>query len=286
MNAEKEFDRIKRAAAYIKEKTNGFKPCVAAVLGSGLGAFASTKDVFIEYTIPYRDIPEYPVSTVSGHAGRMLFGYVKNVPVVIMQGRTHMYEGYTVQDVVLPVRTAAVLGAKVCVLTNSSGGINRDLNKGDLMLILDHISSFVPSPLRGENIEKLGIRFPDMSDLYNKDLRDMIKTAAMKAGIKLKEGVYLQTPGPQYETPAEIRMMRTLGADAVGMSTACEAIAAHHAGMIICGISCITNAAAGMSGTPLSHDEVKKSADSAEKIFCKLMTETIFAAMNYLQKYI
>lgn len=286
MEANREFARIERAASYLREKTGSFQPEILAVLGSGLGKYAESPEVRVEFSVPYGEIPEFPRSTVSGHEGKLLFCYVGDVPIMIMQGRIHMYEGYSAQDVVLPLRAARLLGAKALILTNAAGGINRHFKPGDLMMITDHISSFIQSPLKGENLHMLGKRFPDMSDVYSEKLREQIKFAAEKIGVKLKEGVYLQITGPQYETSAEIRMMSALGADAVGMSTVCEAIAAKHMGMEICGISCITNMAAGISNTPLSHEEVKRTADTVEKNFCKLMTEVIFATMNHLQKYI
>ena len=250
-----------------------FKPDVAIVLGSGLGNFARTVDVRAE--LPYSEIEGFPVSTVPGHAGKFIFGYIGEVAVVLMQGRVHYYEGYPITDVVLPARLMKMMGAKVLFLTNAAGGVNSDFSAGELMLIKDHISSFVPSPLIGPNIDELGTRFPDMSDIYNKELRVLIKKAAKKLGIPLQKGVYLQLTGPAYESPAEIRMCRLLGADAVGMSTACEAVAANHMGMKICGISFISNLACGMTDEPLSHKEVQEAADRVAPLFEKLVTESI-----------
>ena len=192
-----------------------------------------------------------------------------------MQGRVHYYEGYAMEDVVLPARLMRMLGAKVLFLTNASGGVNAGFKAGDFMLITDHISSFVPNPLIGKNIDELGTRFPDMSEIYNKKLRDIISVAAEDLDITLRHGVYLQLTGPSFESPAEIRMARTIGADAVGMSTACEAIAANHAGMKVCGISCVANLAAGMTDNPLTHAEVQECADKAAPLFKKLITESI-----------
>ena len=199
---------------------------------------------------------------------------------MLMQGRVHMYEGYSAADTVLPIRVLRMLGVSTLILTNAAGGMNPDFHPGDFMLIRDHISSFVPSPLRGANLEELGERFPDMTEVYSRDLIAIAKETATSLGIALQEGVYLQTPGPQYETPAEIRMMTLLGADAVGMSTVCEAIAAHHMGMRICGISCITNLAAGLNETALSHAEVQEAAGHVEQRFQRLMTALIAKTVN------
>lgn len=229
----------------------------------------------MRYTLDYKSIDGFPTSTVEGHKGRFVFGYIKDVPVVIMQGRVHYYEGYCMSDVVLPERLMKLMGAKVLFLTNAAGGINYTFNAGDFMLISDHISSFVPSALIGENIDSLGVRFPDMSEVYNRKLRDIIRKTAACNGIPLKEGVYVQLAGPNFETPAEVRMCRILGGDAVGMSTACEAAAANHMGMKVCGISCISNLACGMTASPLTHSEVQETADIAAPLFKKLITESV-----------
>ena len=250
-----------------------FKPDIALVLGSGLGEFAEEIDVAA--TLPYSSIKGFPVSTVTGHAGRFVFGYSSGIPVVIMQGRVHYYEGYSMEDVVLPIRLMGMMGAKALMLTNAAGGVNFSFSPGDLMLIRDHISAFVPSPLIGDNIDELGPRFPDMSNIYQQKLCDAIRIAAESCSIPIKEGVYLQFTGPHYETPADIYMSRTLGADAVGMSTACEAIAANHMGLKVCGISCISNLASGMSINPLSHSEVKETADKAAPLFKRLVKQSI-----------
>ena len=256
----------------VKKKID-FKPEVALILGSGLGDFAD--GIQIEQTIDYSEIEGFPVSTVKGHKGRFVFGYVENTPVVIMQGRVHYYEGYTMSDVVLPTRLMGMLGAKKILLTNAAGGCNPAYKPGDFMMITDHITTAVPSPLIGPNIEELGVRFPDMSEVYSKRIQEIIKTAAKDLDIDIKEGVYAQFTGPNYETPAEIRMARTWGADAVGMSTACEAMAARHMGVEIGGISCITNMAAGMSKEELNHKEVQETADRVAVQFKKLITEII-----------
>lgn len=275
------YKKLEKCYKCIREKTD-FVPEIALVLGSGLGDYAEGANVNVEMTIPYSEINGFPTSTVSGHKGQFVLGTVNGVKTAIMQGRVHFYEGYDISDVVLPVRLMGMMGAKVLFLTNASGGINESFECGDFMLITDHISSLVKSPLVGENIDELGVRFPDMSEIYDRDLRDIIKKSADELDIKLKEGVYIQTTGPQYESPAEIRAFKTLGADAVGMSTACEAIAANHMGLKICGISCISNLAAGISKTPLTHKEVQETADRVAPDFKKLLTESIENISDYL----
>ena len=267
------FEKLKKCYESVKSKID-FKPEIALVLGSGLGDYADTA-VDVYATLDYSQIEGFPQSTVEGHKGRFVFGYVHGVPVVIMQGRVHYYEGYPMTDVVLPARLMSMMGAKVLFLTNASGGINANFTAGDFMLITDHISNFVPNPLIGANVDELGTRFPDMSEIYNKKLRDVIKSSANELGIKLQKGVYLQLTGPSFESPAEIRMLRTFGADAVGMSTAVEAIAANHAGMKVCGISCIANLACGMTDNPLTHAEVQEMADKAAPKFKALITECL-----------
>lgn len=266
------YEKLVTCYESIKDKIP-LEPKVALVLGSGLGDYAET--IRVEETIDYHEIEGFPVSTVPGHKGRFLFGYVGEVPVVIMQGRVHYYEGYDMTDVVLPIRLMKMMGAGVLFLTNAAGGLNYDYQAGDFMLIKDQIASFVPSPLIGKNIEKLGPRFCDMSEVYDSDLRELIKRSASELEIKLQEGVYVQLTGPAYETPAEVKMCRSLGGDAVGMSTACEAVAANHMGMKICGISCISNLACGMTENSLSHTEVQETADRVAPLFKQLVTESI-----------
>ena len=266
------YEKLMKCFECVQQKIT-FKPEIALILGSGLGDYADTMEV-VE-TLDYHDIEGFPVSTVPGHKGRFVFGYAGGVPIVAMQGRVHFYEGYKPQDVVLPIRLMKLMGAKVLFLTNAAGGINRSFNAGDFMLITDQISMSVPSPLIGENIDELGVRFPDMSEVYSRRLRKIIENSAVTAGVPLRRGVYIQPPGPQYETPAEIRAYERLGADAVGMSTAIEAIAARHAGMEICGISCISNLAAGISVNPLTHAEVQETADRVAPLFKKLVTQAI-----------
>ncbi len=250
-----------------------FKPRAALILGSGLGDYGES--IQVESTLDYHDIEGFPVSTVPGHKGRFLFGYVGDVPVVIMQGRVHYYEGYPITDVVLPIRLMKMMGAELLFLTNAAGGLNPDFSVGDFMMIIDQIANFVPSPLIGPNIDELGPRFCDMSEIYNKDLQGIIRETAKELGISIKEGVYVQLTGPNFETPHEVKMCRILGGDAVGMSTACEAIAANHMGMKICGISCISNMGCGMQEQPLSHAEVQETADRVAPLFKKLITGCI-----------
>ena len=250
-------------------KITDFTPSVALVLGSGLGGFG--EKIKIEKTVDYSEIKGFPISTVAGHEGRFIFGYINDVPVVCMQGRVHYYEGYKMTDVVLPIRLMCKLGAKRIILTNAAGGINKTFKPGTLMAITDHISSFVPSPLIGQNIDELGVRFPDMTQVYSKELTNLLKNTADELNIPLKEGVYIQFTGPAYETPSEINAARVLGADAVGMSTAVEAIAARHMGAEICAVSCISNMAAGLNKKPLTHEEVKETADMVADQFQKLI---------------
>lgn len=256
----------------VREVTD-FTPEIGIVLGSGLGDFARLVDRKAE--VSYDSLPGFPVSTVAGHAGKLIFGYVRSVPVVVMQGRVHYYEGYSMEQVVAPIRLMGLLGAKKLLLTNAAGGVNTSFTPGDLMLITDHISAFVPSPLRGENPQELGPRFPDMSRVYDKEMGRAVLEAGEKLGESLQQGVYLQWQGPNYETPAEIRMFRTLGADAVGMSTVCEAIAARHMGLRVCAISCITNMACGILPQPLSHEEVQQTANRVKDKFQALVLESL-----------
>ena len=266
------YDKIEDCLKSIRKVTD-FVPRVAIVLGSGLGDYADGIRVVAE--IDYKAIKGFPVSTVPGHAGKFIFGYVDDVPVVCMKGRVHYYEGYDISDVVLPARLMHLMGAEILFLTNASGGINKSFSAGNLMMITDHISTFVPNPLIGPNLDELGTRFPDMSHVYDAELQDKIRAAAKENGIDLREGVYIQFTGPSFESPAEIRMASVLGADAVGMSTVVEAIAANHCGMRICGVSCVCNLAAGISPTPLTHDEVQQAASEAAPKFKKLLTASV-----------
>lgn len=269
-----QYNKLKRCYDSVKEKIS-FEPKIGMILGSGLGDYADS--IQIVETLDYSDIEGFPSSTVVGHKGRFVFGYVENVPVVIMQGRVHYYEGYPMTDVVLPIRLMGMMGIEKVLLTNAAGGVNYSFQPGDFMLITDHITTMIPSPLIGENMDELGVRFPDMSEVYNKELGAIILNEAEKLQINIKEGVYMQFTGPAYETPVEIRMCRTLGGDAAGMSTACEAVAAHHMGLKVCGISCITNLAAGMSNEKLSHTEVQETADRVASQFKELVTKVVIA---------
>ena len=266
------YHKLLRCLASVRAKTD-FKPEIAVILGSGLGEFAN--EIKIADTMEYTEIEGFPVSTVKGHAGRFVFGYVEEIPVVIMQGRVHYYEGYSMQEVVLPTRLMGMMGAKKILLTNAAGGCNPDFKPGNLMMITDHITTGVPSPLIGPNIEELGTRFPDMSNVYSNRLQDVIREAAKECDIDIQEGVYVQFTGPNYETPAEIRMAQRWGGDAVGMSTAVEAMAANHMGMEVCGISCITNMAAGISKVQLDHKEVQETANKVAESFKKLVAKVI-----------
>ncbi len=266
-----------RLISCVQEKIR-FRPRVALVLGSGLGDFVQKTEVLD--TLSYADIPGFPVSTVAGHAGRFVFCRLHGIDLVCMQGRVHYYEGYSMQQVVMPIRLMRLMGASVLVLTNAAGGVSLELTPGDLMMLTGHIASFVPSPLVGPNSDALGTRFPDMSCVYDLGLRDLLRQSAAKRGLALREGVYLQVSGPQYETPEEIRMYGMLGADAVGMSTAAEAIAARHAGMRVCGISCITNLAAGLSPVPLSHREVQETSHRVAESFSALL-DGFFACLAH-----
>lgn len=266
------YEKLEKCYEYYRSVTD-FTPATGLILGSGLGGYARNMRVIKE--IPYSDIPGFPVSTVQGHEGKFLLGYIGDVPAVVMKGRVHYYEGYTMEEVVLPVRLMKRMGIRTLFLTNASGGMNRQFQVGDFMLITDQISSFVPSPLIGENVSELGERFPDMTHIYDTELADVIRKTAEEEKIPLQEGVYLQTSGPNFESPAEIRMYAALGADAVGMSTACEAIAARHAGVRVCGISCISNMASGMSDQELSHLDVQNVADRRSEEFERLVTKSI-----------
>jgi len=264
----KYFESISEAAEYIKAKI-GLKPEIAIVLGSGLGPLAN--EIEAGGSINYSDIPGFPATTVEGHEGRLVWGKIEGKPVIAMKGRFHYYEGYDISQVVLPIRAFKLAGINNLIVTNAAGGINKNFKPGDLMLITDHISFFAPSPLRGRNIAELGDRFPDMTDAYCSKLRKIAVEAAYREGIELKQGVYAFAQGPMYETPAEIKALAVLGADAAGMSTVPEVIAARHAGMKVLGISCITNMAAGILDKPLEHGEVIVNAKRAESNFVKLV---------------
>lgn len=264
--------QIDEAAASIKEKLP-FTPDIAIVLGSGLGPLAD--EVENPVVIDYSEIANFPRSTVAGHDGKLVIGTISGKRVIVMKGRFHYYEGYDMDMVTLPTRVFARLGIKYLLVTNAAGGVREDLNPGTIMLITDHLSFMCPSPLRGPNLEAFGPRFKDMTEVYNKELTAMAKHAADTVDVPVKEGVYCFFRGPQYETPAEIRGIRTLGADAVGMSTVPEAIVARHSGMTTLGISLITNKAAGLGSSELNHAEVTQTAQEAERNLVKLVKEIL-----------
>ena len=266
------YDKLINCVEQVRAKTD-FKPEVAIVLGSGLGDFA--KNIKVVFELPYDEIEGFPISTVPGHAGKYIFGYIEQMPVVCMKGRVHYYEGYEISDVVLPIRLMKMLGAGKLFLTNASGGVNESFQAGDLMMLTDHIALFAPNPLIGPNIEQLGTRFPDMSQVYSLRLQQIIKDSAREEGIDLKEGIYTQLTGPSFESPADVRAAKIVGSDAVGMSTVVEAIAANHMGMEICGVSCVCNLAAGLSPNPLSHEEVQEAADMASEKFARLLLRAV-----------
>ena len=270
---------VRECLTYIRSITD-FVPKAALVLGSGLGGFTEKLDSIV-CEIPYSDIPGFPVSTVSGHAGKFIMGYVEDVPLICMSGRVHYYEGYAPEDVVLPLRVMHALGAEFLFLTNAAGGISSDLKPGSLVLLRDHISLFIPNPLIGENDPDEGERFPDMSEVYDPKLRELVEKAAAEADVHLESGVYCQLSGPSYETPAEIRLLKSLGADVVGMSTVMEAITAHHAGMKVCAISFVSNMAAGINTHALSHEEVKEAGIQAAPRFTRLVRAAIGTVKSY-----
>ncbi|MNM93266.1 Purine nucleoside phosphorylase 1 [compost metagenome] len=263
---------IQEAADYILEKA-GSKPEVGLILGSGLGILADHIENAI--TLDYADIPHFPKSTVEGHAGELVLGTVGGRQVVLMKGRFHMYEGYGPEVTAFPVRVMKALGASKLLVTNAAGGVNMSYSPGDLMLISDHLNLTGQSPLTGPNDNTLGPRFPDMSEAYSRRLRTLAKDIAREHDIPLQEGVYAGLIGPAYETPAEIRMLRTIGADAVGMSTVSEVIVARHAGLEVLGISCISNMASGILDQPLSHDEVMETTERVKEKFLGLVTSII-----------
>ena len=273
------YEKLEKCLKSVRQKTD-FVPKVAIVLGSGLGNYADDIEVVSE--IDYHEIKGFPVSTVPGHAGKFIFGYVNQVPVVCMKGRVHFYEGYPISDVVLPTRLMKMLGAEILFLTNASGGINPSFHAGDFMMLTDHVSLFAPNPLIGANIDELGTRFPDMTHVYDKALQDIIEKAAKEENIKLQKGIYAQLTGPSFESPAEIQMLHKLGVDAVGMSTVVESIVANHMGMKICCISCVCNLAAGMTDNPLTHEEVQAAANEAAPKFKTLVTKSVTAFKEVL----
>lgn len=263
-----ELKPLQTAASYIQEKLTN-QPTIGLILGSGLGILAD--EIQNAITIPYSDIPEFPVSTVEGHAGQLVIGELEGKQVVAMQGRFHYYEGYTLEKVTFPVRVMKEIGVETVIVTNAAGGINTAFEAGDLMLITDHINNLSDNPLIGPNDDSFGVRFPDMSDAYTSHLQEKARAVAAKLNISLQEGVYVANSGPSYETPAEIRMLRVLGGDAVGMSTVPEVIVARHSGMNVLGLSCISNMAAGILDQPLTHDEVMETTERVKANFLGLV---------------
>lgn len=264
--------RAEHAARTIRART-AEEARVALVLGSGLGAFAD--DLSEATAIPYEEIPGFSSSTAEGHAGKLVIGKVDKVPVLAMQGRVHFYEGYSLEEVTFPIRTFKLLGVKTLVLTNAAGGIDVELTQGGLMVISDHLNLMGVNPLRGPNDERFGPRFPDMTEVYSKELQEIVVEEARAIEVEVRRGIYAALAGPSYETPAEIHMLRTFGADAVGMSTVPEAIVARHMGMNVLGISCITNMAAGISDEPISHAEVMETGEKVKATFTQLLGRVI-----------
>lgn len=277
--ADPEFSRAERAAVFLKHKTK-LRPKIALVLGSGLGAFAD--EFTAAFRIPYARIPHFPRSTAIGHAGQLVIGKVDGIDVVGMQGRVHLYEGYSAREVAFPVRVFQRLGVKALILTNAAGGIKKEFTQGRLVAISDHINLQGANPLIGANEEKFGPRFPDMTVAYDNAFRELAKTHARRLGIELPEGVYAGLAGPSYETPAEIRYLRAIGADLVGMSTVPEVLAARHGGMRVLGISCVTNAAAGILDAPLDHNDVLATAERVKMQFIGLLRALIPAISGVL----
>lgn len=263
-----ELQRVREAAEYVASQTD-LRPAVGLILGSGLGGLADEMEDAT--AISYPNIPHFPASTVPGHKGQLVVGKLAGTPVYAMQGRFHFYEGYPMEQVVRPVRVMAQLGVKTIVVTNAAGGVNESFTAGDLMLITDHINMFGTNPLIGPNEEEFGLRFPDMTEAYDKQLRALALQVAEEQGLQLQQGVYMGFTGPSFETPAEIRMARMLGADAVGMSTVPEVITARHLGVRVLGISCISNMAAGVLPEPLSHEDVMKVTDRVKGTFGALV---------------
>lgn len=265
------YEQIQETAQAIRTRAGGLQPKVGIILGSGLGDFA--EGLAKKVVIPYAELPHFPHSSVPGHAGRLVLGEVGGEPIVAMQGRVHAYEGYSPAQVAFPARVLCALGIHSLVVTNAAGGVNWDFKPGDLMVITDHLNLSGYNPLVGPNDDRMGPRFPDMTTAYPTALQAQLLSSAQNVGVELKQGVYAVLAGPSYETPAEIRMLRTLGADAVGMSTVPEVIAARHMGVQVAGISCITNLAAGIGNKPLTHEEVAETAHQVKDIFRRLLED-------------
>jgi purine-nucleoside phosphorylase len=267
-----DYNQIQNAVTFINDKLKQ-QPKIGLILGSGLGVLAD--DIENPVKIPYNEIPGFPVSTVEGHAGQLVCGQLSGVEVIVMQGRFHYYEGYSMDKVTFPVRVMKELGIEKLIVTNAAGGVNESFEPGDLVIITDHINNMGTNPLIGPNDSRFGVRFPDMSEAYSKNLRRIAKEVADKNKLTIKEGVYVGNPGPVYETPAEVRMIRTMGGDAVGMSTVPEVIVARHSGLEVLGISCISNMAAGILDQPLSHDEVIETTEKVKSSFLLLVNEIV-----------
>ncbi|MCC6276928.1 MAG: purine-nucleoside phosphorylase [Oligoflexia bacterium] len=258
------------------------KPRVGMILGSGLGNFVDS--IVPEWSCEYSQIPHFKTTSVEGHTGRLILGKIGDVPVAALQGRLHLYEGYNAQEVVFPTRTLAMLGIQVLLVTNAAGGLNKKMTPGDFMVITDHINLMGDNPLKGKNLEQLGPRFPDMTEAYDRSLANLISSCAKGNKLNVWQGVYVGLPGPTYETPAEVRYLQSIGGDAVGMSTVPEVIAANHLGVRVCGVSCITNLAAGLSSGKLSHNEVTTTAKFVEQKFKHLVTQLIGEINAHLDK--
>ncbi|MEH7124378.1 purine-nucleoside phosphorylase [Bacillus sp. JJ1532] len=267
-----DYQKIQQAAQFLKGKYKQ-QPLIGLILGSGLGVLGDEVEDALK--IPYNEIPNFPVSTVEGHAGNLVFGLLNGVPVAVMQGRFHYYEGYSFDKVTFPVRVMKELGIKQLIVTNAAGGVNETYSPGDLMLISDHINNMGNNPLIGPNDSQMGVRFPDMSEAYSKELRMLARKMAEKLNLSIQEGVYVGNTGPTYETPAEVRMLRTMGGDAVGMSTVPEVIVARHAGLKVLGISCISNMAAGILDQPLNHEEVIETTEKVKTHFLQYVKEIV-----------
>ena len=280
-NAGSDFTRAERAANCILSKSR-WRPKIAIVLGSGLGVFAEKLESAVR--IPYAKIPGFPKPTAQGHAGQFVIGKVQDVPVAVMQGRVHFYEGFSLPEVVFPMRVLGRLGIQAVILTNASGGINLSFKPGQLVVIRDHIGLQTPNPLIGPNDERFGTRFPDLSEPYDKPFRKIAVAEGKKLSMNLEEGIYAAVSGPSYETPAEIRYLRTVGADLVGMSTVPEVIVARHVGIRVLGISCVTNMAAGIQDRPLSHAEVMETGERSMTQFTALLQRVVPRIAEELNK--
>lgn len=263
---------LEESVNYIKSRTS-LRPRVGITLGSGLSAFAD--QIEVNYRIPYAEIPHFAPPTIEGHPGQLVIGTLQGVPLAILQGRIHYYEGHSMQDVAYPTRVLARLGIETLILTNAAGGIDKNMKPGQFMIITDQLNLTGDSPLRGANISEIGPRFPDMSEIYDSTLVKKLRNVMKSKKAQYSEGIYCGVIGPSYETPAEVRYLQMIGGNAVGMSTVAEAIAARHMGLRVCGVSCVTNLAAGLSPTPLTHEEVKEVAQRVEKEFAAILTQFV-----------